>query len=89
MLNYHEKSFDDLLELLKKYGAFETPQRVKKNEILLDANNVAKNIYFIKEGILKVSYYDENARTDVTMDFLSDNDLLIPFKSFFQMCLHY
>ena len=80
----NNKSLNTLLEILKNHNALENPQQIKKGSALLSANNVAKNIFYIKKGIVKVSFFSEKKRKEATLSFFSEGDLLVPYKSFFE-----
>lgn len=68
---------DTSKELLKKSI---TEIKQKKGHILLKANTIEKNIYFIKKGIARAYSHKDNA--EITFWFGKESDTIISMKSY-------
>jgi CRP-like cAMP-binding protein len=69
-------------KIIKKYPDLYATRKQKKEKILLEEGDVANNVYFILSGIIKISIYNPDKLKYTTIFFLSENELLFPFKSF-------
>ena len=55
---------------------------LKKNEFLLNAGQVCKNIYFIEEGLFRC-FYNTIENKEVDSWFMKEGDVIISVESFF------
>jgi len=72
------------IELCKKIQAILKPflsvQKVKKKEVLLMADNVCKNIYFVQQGAVKQYYISEGK--EFLQNFFFEKNMACHFNSF-------
>lgn len=69
-----QKELDQLDDLI-------TTRKLKKGEVLLQENQVSKEIYFIKKGILR-SYFFNHQGGEITNCFAFENEFMASFSSF-------
>ena len=70
--------------LIEKYPDLWEKKKVKKKEILIMQNEIEKRIFYIKSGILRGYVYDKDVDKEATVMFFSNDDVLIPYNSFFK-----
>lgn len=54
-----------------------------KNEVIFQAGNVAKHIFYIEEGLARMFYYNE-AGKDITYEFFTESNFMAPSESFLE-----
>jgi CRP-like cAMP-binding protein len=55
----------------------------KKKEIILNANTICQNVYFVNNGLLRIFFTDKNGR-ESTFHFAQEFDLATDLESFLQ-----
>ncbi len=55
----------------------------KKKELLLSADTICKNVYFVNIGLLRIFFTDKNGR-ESTFHFAQEYDLATDYESFLQ-----
>lgn len=63
-------------------GLFEVKE-FKKKEILLHADTICKNIYFVNSGLLRMYFTDNNGR-ESSFHFVPEHDFATDYESFLQ-----
>ena len=63
-------------------GLFEVKD-FKKKEILLHADTICKNIFFVNTGLLRIYFTDNNGR-ESSFHFVPENDFATDYESFLQ-----
>ena len=69
-------------ELQKAFSNYISEDSYPKKHLLLKEGQVAKRIYFIKEGFARAFYFTKNAK-ECTSWFMGQGDLMISVYSFF------
>ncbi|CAN5295143.1 cyclic nucleotide-binding domain-containing protein [soil metagenome] len=59
---------------------------LKRNELLLKAGTVCKNVYFIKTGAFRSFYYNDEGQETNTW-FMKEGDVILSVESFFRQKL--
>ncbi|MFA9188511.1 Crp/Fnr family transcriptional regulator [Flavobacterium magnesitis] len=72
-----DNSVDQLLEVWKKHKI------IKVKELLLDFNQLESNLYFVKEGCVRLFVIDKNGE-QITMGFAYENSLITCFQTFIE-----
>ncbi len=63
-------------------GSFEVKE-YKKKEILLQANTICKNIFFVNSGLLRI-YFTDNSGRESSFHFVPEHDFATDYESFLQ-----
>ena len=74
----------DFKNFIAKYPDLWEKKKMKKNEFLIKQNEIEKNIFYVKSGILRGYVYDKETDKEVTVSFINNDDVLIPYNSFVQ-----
>lgn len=69
-------------ELQKAFSNYVTEESYPKRHLLLKTGQVAKRIYFIKEGFARAFYFTKNVK-ECTAWFMGQGDIMISVYSFF------
>lgn len=69
-------------ELQEAFSNYVTEDSYPKKHLLLKEGQVAKRIYFIKEGFARAFYFTKNTK-ECTAWFMGEGDLMISVYSFF------
>jgi CRP-like cAMP-binding protein len=74
----------DFKNLIEKYPDLWEKKKMKKREFLIKQNEIEKNIFYVKSGILRCYFYDKEVGKEATIAFFSNDDVVIPYNSFFE-----
>lgn len=80
MIELLKNSIPGLKETWDEYKDFFKEIKVKSKTVLLREGEVAKKIFFIKEGCLRMSFYSRGK--DITFQFFFENQAVSSFESF-------
>ena len=86
-LDYIHKTITSIIEVNNDEwnyfsGLFEVKE-LKKKEILLHADTICKNIYFVNSGLLRIYFTDNNGR-ESSFHFVPEHDFATDYESFLQ-----
>lgn len=75
-MNFEEQ----LYQLFSKHDLFEEEIKLKRNELLKEENSIDTNIYYIKDGSLKVSVFINNNEQIIRFGY--QNNFVVALDSF-------
>lgn len=61
------------------------PAEYSKGHPLLEQGRIARNLYFIEQGIVRIYYYNDQGK-DISYGFYSENNMVTVAESFFRRC---
>jgi len=74
----------EIKNIIEKYPNLWTKKIIEKGSFLHERGKPIKNIYFCENGIVRIFYYNEKTKEEITKGFLSKNDIIIPITSYVQ-----
>ena len=75
-MNFEEQ----LYQLFSEHDLFQKTIRLKRNELLKEENSIDTNIYYIKDGSLKVSVFINNGEQIIRFGY--QNNFVVALDSF-------
>jgi len=67
---------------ITRYQENWTTRTLKKGEMLLEAGVIAKRIYYIESGIVRLFIYNKKTIKEETSSFITENNVMIPLVNF-------
>jgi CRP-like cAMP-binding protein len=80
MQNIHGRQLNSILEILESYKHFTKEITVANKTVLLKEGETAKNIFFVKEGCLRMWMNHEGK--EITCQFFFENEMVASIESF-------